>query len=405
MKRKVLHPQGNLNQLAGHVAKVVAEGKVLQPGPSAQSTLHSEAPRRTGATGETVAKRARIEPAFTGLGPEAKILNDTFNFEPMSGTLTKPSPLHSAYFHDSEDSQYEEMADAQVAVFYNAQMVFNSPDFTSNYCLGNGQWVFLNLSRRDKRRPTTQQSRQDVQLCNISILNMEQIAANASRLDPIIPKMSGARPSVAWQGPLLGAWTSCGTILARDSVFTRRTRGLPLVTCVTEGVHHNDVVNYWAACVPQPTVGNYGFWLHTRRPRNRELLKEYCDILSKMKRIDLDPKVSKSSCDEFLELAKRRNEIDCSLTKPDDYVWVIEPDTSMSKEHPPAFMYTGCNWDRQGVATPAVQFKDGLSGMGPPSAYLDLVSAIVYPRGDYIEDLQKALQNIPRCTVHLLGVH
>jgi len=404
MKRKVFHPQGDMKQLTAHIGQVVSEGNVLQPGVSARSQLHSEAPRRMGATGETVAKRARVEPGFTGLGPEAKMLNDTFNFEPMSGTLEKPRTLSRSYFHDAEDSQYEEMADPQVCVFYNAQPVFNSAEFTSGFCLGNGQWVFLNIARRrgNKRRMSSAQQCHDVQLCNVSMINLAQMGAG-SRMDPIVPQ--GPHAFEANDKPLIGTWVNCGTIVARDSVYTRsRTRNLPVVSCATEGVVNNDVVNYWAACYPPATVGGYGYWLHTRRPRDREKLKEYCDILLRLKHIDHDPKVTSSSEEEFVQLLKRKNEIDNTLTKPEDYMWVIEPDTSVSKAHPPQFMYTGCNWEAQGMVLPAVQFKDGISGMGAPSAYLDVVTSVIYPRAENLQELQKAIQRIPRCTVHLLGV-
>jgi hypothetical protein len=436
-----------------NIRQEVSDGKALQL-PSARSRLLNAVTEKVGATQE-VSKRSRISPGFAGLSRDTKMINSMFDFEPVTGLLEKPEGLDRSVFHNDESSQYEDQANASVILHINCKPVNGNTNFTTAHCLGKGTYL---LQRRtaSKKSWRAGDSTRDLEVCNVSMVNLLQMRGGGGRDDSSgdlkdedivmssVPdddsdddapsmslssssssssdkgdrkrsreekkdekekeekheKKSSSRKQVIPEdaGAPFQSWVRFGVVVAMDNVFIQRNRGMPLLTACARGAAY-DTVNYWVACIPQPTDGGSAFWGWARRPRDRDAFRRYQDILNQMLTWYFMPIRDATVIKNFRAASKALIEEDAKLENPSQYVWLLCPSTSPDKSEPPEFIYRGHNWSMSGYVWRAGAFQSGCASLPARSVFSDLMEEVLYPTAGHLADMPKALHRVPRCTL------
>ena len=346
--------------------------------PSVGASLPSDgSDRKTIGSSNHFAHMNQVAPEWRGLGPSTTAINNSALLNPRMAVPNLASKHRTRVsVNDTAELSGDDDSNPKVDVGFICLEVF--ADLASTWrAVGITQFVFIHVPPRVRFQNQYYQpmTPQDAKLVSPGIVNT--IFEKGGEC------VDGATPYTASDpSKMIQEWRPFGVCTGIQPVSEDAGHNRPLVSLVVS--RYVKVINYWAACEPQPQAGSYCYFLLVRRPRDSKKRAEYRDWLRELRQIELagmhGPEVTK----RVVQLRRKVNDWDAQWVeekaKDLNCLWCWEPWVETSSALPASSYWSGVGWRGQ-PALAVIALED--CGIQKCSEhYLQMVQDLMHPSAE-----------------------
>lgn len=377
--RGEVHRQLTRDVSAGDVLAAPTHRATLQTDDGSTST-------KVGAT-QGLAKRARLEPPFSGAGPGAPTINGMAVLNPGTAMPMRNAPTAAAtYFQNDDGRTLGWIANNAIVVAVNCLTVAGSKSLTAK-ALGQFHCMFL-LRPEDKDQTVHRETIRDAQIVSVSMLN--NLLHHSTDEDARV-KYGTTLQSVLQRWVPWGVLQTAGT----PSGDPDRQKNQPTAVLFFKGF--TKCLNYWAACSPTVRNGAILWWLWCRRPKDERLANTYRDMLNALMSIEVAPS-DERLCNEVETLIDNIHDFE-DAHEHEAWPFVLEPAVTYSMAEPDKILYNR----GQGYAIRYARMLEGCAQMSPPQKYLVNTHRLLHVTSRTLDFFDAAAQAQPTCRIGLFG--